>query len=64
VIVHNLYVIGVSVIPDEADPIPVVDADAVLTLAIDWMSLADFLENSRLKTFSVSASANDLNMNG
>jgi hypothetical protein len=34
VIVNDLHVIGISVLPDEADPILVVDADAVLTLAI------------------------------
>jgi hypothetical protein len=91
VIAHDLHAIGIAVLPGETDSILIVDADAVLPLAIAgellgpvgrptarslmacallsirslrkataWMSPANFRENSRWKTLSVSASANDL----
>lgn len=38
-IVHNLYLVGVSVFPDEANPPLIVDADAVLPLPVSRKGL-------------------------
>jgi hypothetical protein len=34
VVIHNLYVAGVACIPNEADPVLIIDTNAVLTLSI------------------------------
>ncbi len=34
VIVHNLYIVGISIVPDEADAVLIVDPDAVLSTPV------------------------------
>jgi hypothetical protein len=33
-VVHDLYVIRISIMPDKANPPPIIDSDAVLTLTV------------------------------